>query len=614
MGADRRRRGPAAGGSRPLTRAVPAARVVPAVPTFSVDGGFWYSIPDSHAARVDVGTIVRIPLGGRTVRGYVVEVGERDPDRLKAVAGVSGDMGVFDTRLRDALVWAAHHYVAPVSVALERATPPNLPTIPPGGRDGRSTSRGSHHVLEPVVRAALTGRRRPVTALLAPWDDMTWVEALAPLPMEERSVMVVVATAAEARLLAEAARSVVGAGHVVEVSGELSDAEITGRWSTGAHVPGRLVVGTPRLASWPVAGLALSVVLEEGRRAMKDRQTPTVSVRRLLATRSRLEGFAQVYVGPTPSLDLLADGPEILSVGTRAWPLVEVVDRTEEPPGSGLVSPRVRTAMRLAAEEGRSVFVFTHRRGYAPAFRCARCRELRRCRICGSRPEPGEACPRCGAPSEPCAHCGGTSFEALGAGVGRVLQELGASMGDLVGEPDDDRPVVVGTERDLAAVAGVDLAVAVDVDGLTFGSHFRAAEEALRVLARLAGRVRRRTGNRMIVQTSLPEQAVVAALRRGDPREFARVELAARAEMGYPPSTEMLVVDVRAGGEGIDGDLREIADESVSVMGPADTHESRRWLVQGPGLGGFKLALRPLVQRWRDSGGVVRIDVDPLDL
>src|SRR5690606_16350233 len=50
-----------------------AVRVVPNVPSFSVDGGFWYSVPES--IEVVVGSQVRVPLSGRRVRGWVVEVG-----------------------------------------------------------------------------------------------------------------------------------------------------------------------------------------------------------------------------------------------------------------------------------------------------------------------------------------------------------------------------------------------------------------------------------------------------------------------------------------------------------------------------------------------------------
>jgi hypothetical protein len=36
--------------------------------------------------------------------------------------------------------------------------------------------------------------------------------------------------------------------------------------------------------------------------------------------------------------------------------------------------------------------------------------------------------------------------------------------------------------------------------------------------------------------------------------------------------------------------------------------------VQGRDLAPFREAARPLVQRWRDAGATVRIDVDPIDL
>ena len=560
-----------------------------------------------------MGSIVRVPLGGRRVRGYVVELADRPPDRLKPIGGVSGDLPVFGPKLRDALIWAAHHYVAPVSVALERAAPPNLPSRPAGKGPTDSHPVSPPAQLSEWSEATSRRHRRPVTALITSWEDTGWIGALGPVLGSGSSAMVVVATAAEVTLLAQRTRSSLG-DVVVEVTGDMDDAAITAAWSKVAADPGWVVIGTPRIASWPIADLAAAVVLEEGRRAMKDRQTPTVSVRRLLMTRSRLEGFNQLYVGPTPSVDLLAAGAELVRSGPRAWPLVEVIDRNEEPPGGNLLTDRARAAIRSTVDRGGSVFVFTHRRGYAPAFRCADCHELRRCPTCGSRPEPGTACTRCGTPAGPCSNCGGRSFQPLGAGVGRVLQEARSIFGDRVGEVDDGRPIVVGTERDLASVAGVDVALVVDVDGLALGSNYRAGEEALRILARVAGRVRRGGGHRLIVQTSLPGQPLVTALRRGDPLPLLEHELETRREMGYPPASEILVVEIRGEARDADRELRELLEGEGTLLGPAATPSGQRWLVQGGTLGPVKLGLRPLVQRWRDAGATVRIDVDPLDL
>lgn len=174
--------------------------------------------------------------------------------------------------------------------------------------------------------------------------------------------------------------------------------------------------------------------------------------------------------------------------------------------------------------------------------------------------------------------------------------------------------VTVGSERDLATLAPCDLAVVVDLDGLVFGTNYRAAEEALRVAARLAGRVRAGSGRRMVVQTSVPDHPVVTALRRGDPLEFAAGELESRRAFGYPPAGELVVIELRAGPvSGVDAELRGAA-EGATVLGPAATADRTRWLVQGTSLSGFREALRPLVQRWRDGGATVRVDVDPIDL
>jgi primosomal protein N' (replication factor Y) len=175
------------------------------------------------------------------------------------------------------------------------------------------------------------------------------------------------------------------------------------------------------------------------------------------------------------------------------------------------------------------------------------------------------------------------------------------------------RPVLAGTERDLADLDMQDLVVMVDLDGLLFGSNYRAAEEALRVGARLAGRVRR--GRRLIVQTHEPAHPVVAALRAGDPTPFLDTEVAARSAFGYPPSGELLVLETRGSQDpqSTDHELRRLAAPAL-VMGPAETKDGRRWLVQGPRLDDFKTAMRPMLQRLRDSGVTVRVDADPIDL
>jgi primosomal protein N' len=94
---------------------------------------------------------------------------------------------------------------------------------------------------------------------------------------------------------------------------------------------------------------------------------------------------------------------------------------------------------------------------------------------------------------------------------------------------------------------------------------------------------------------------------------FLEALLAERARLGLPPATEMLAIEVRGVEDParFDEELRALSPPGV--LGPALSSQGWRWLLQGP-LGPLKPSLRPLVQRWRESGATVRIDADPIDL
>ena len=590
------------------------ARVVPDVPTFAVDGGFAYAV--GQGQEVSVGSVVRIPLGGRKVRGFVTDVRAGSPEGLKELRGVSGEVPVFDERLLETLRWAAHHYVSPLAGILAKSAPPNLPrrVAPPSWPEVGGFATGP---LSGLGVAAGAGRRHPATYFLASADWSHHVETVVgPLAIAGRSAVVIVATAFEAARIAADLSATFGP-RVVVATPELSDRQMTQAWQVAATVPGSILVGTHRIAFWPVAGLGLATIIQEGRRGMKDRQTPTIHAREILRTRARIERFGVVYVGRVPTTEVLRAGTEIVRAPgrNRIWPLVEVVDRHEDPPGSGLLTERVRSALRHAMARRERVFLFTHRHGYAPASRCVKCRTLRRCGECGARPDPGPTCARCGAALGPCLSCAGARFEPLGAGVGRIIEVAGRMLGpDVVGNIDQGRSVVVGTERDLSKAGVVDLAVAIDADGLILGTNYRAAEEALRVLTRLASSVPFGRGKRLMVQTSQPQHPVIAALRRGDPIEFLESELEKREEMGFPPAGELIVVEVRNGGAENDTLIKAAVGTDATVYGPAPAPRGSRWLIQGDSLSPVRTRLRSAVQRLRDSGAAVRIDADPLDL
>jgi primosomal protein N' len=107
---------------------------------------------------------------------------------------------------------------------------------------------------------------------------------------------------------------------------------------------------------------------------------------------------------------------------------------------------------------------------------------------------------------------------------------------------------------------------------------------------------------------------VFAALRRAEPVPFLEAEIRARAASGFPPAGELIVLEAAGAPGGSDAELRTAVGAAVDVHGPSLQRERSRWLLQARDLRTTRLALRRLVQDWRDRGARVRVDADPLDL
>jgi len=600
------------------------AQVIPDLATFAVDDGFAYRIPGELDDGLQSGSLVRVPLGSRRVRGYVVSTRRGSVDGLKPVISISGDHPVFDDKLLQTLRWAALHYVAPLAVLLGRAAPPNLPRGK--GRPPATSAPSLESPLAAVSHAAAEGAHLRPHCLVASGPYADRVGGLAAEPIRcGRNVAVIAPTFEEAHALAESLGEQYG-DRVLLVSSHVAAKETTRHWVSAAAHRGLLIVGTPEIALWPLGSPTLWIVLEEARRAMKSKQTPTLQVRNLVRNRAMVERTAAVFLGPVPTLDTLARGAEVSEPAGRVWPLVEVVDRREDPPGGRVISARAIQAIAQTVSRQGRVFVFVSRRGYAPAFRCVRCRELRRCPECGAGPDRGDTCRRCGATLGECPSCGGRRFEPLGAGLGRVTEQLQKRFGaDVTGQRTDnqidrptdrptDRQIIVGTERDLPWIPETALSVVVDADSLLLAPHYRAEEDAMLLLARVAGTVARGRGRRCLIQTAQPDHRVLVSLRRGHPLELLRTLGTERERDHLPPAGELLAVEVAGDATDRDRELRVVEGDRAQVHGPELGGGRTRWFLQGDSLHAVRVQLRSIVQHWRDAGLKVRIDADPIDL
>ena len=233
------------------------------------------------------------------------------------------------------------------------------------------------------------------------------------------------------------------------------------------------------------------------------------------------------------------------------------------------------------------------------------------------QPEDELVCPRCGATRPPvCAACGASRFRNARAGVARVREELEALVGEPVGEltaTSTDVPserVVVGTEAVLQRIDRADLVAFLDLDQELLAPRYRAAEQALALVARAARVVAAsappgaRAAGRLLLQTRMPDHEVVQAAVRADVGPVAEAERARRAAAPVPAG------DRHGGGVGGGGAGVHRAARLTGRASRWSTPASGRWWLRAPD----HQTLCDALAATRRPPGRLRIEVDPLRL
>ena len=559
----------------------------------AVERAFDYVVPDAIAPMVRVGAIVRVPLHGRRVRGWVVadDVTPETPDRLLellAVASNGPPAGVVDLA-----GWIAWRWSGPKIAVLRSASPPNRVAPTPTQVEPASMSPLTPDSLTPVRSVVV---RRP------PLADRR--ELVAAMCAADGSTLVAVADGSRARSLAHYLR---GTGREVAlVHSDESDAARTAAWRRAEQ--GRcVVVGGRSAALAPVPDLGAAIVVDDADEALQEERSPTWHAREVLYERAARAGAAWSVVSPAPTVEALAvPGVEVDALApdmeARGWPRALVVDRREEPPGAGLLTESLADALRDA--DGPAVCVL-NRRGRFRVLACEACHALLRWDRAAERPMI-------------CDECGATRLRVLRAGVTRVREELEALFPRLrVVDVDaataevGDADIVIGTEsvlhRPELRRRRPSVVAFLDLDQELLAPRYRVAAQAQWLTARgaqlLAGRPREET--RLVVQTRQPDHEVVRALVKGHPALVSDAECERRRALGFPPFGALaeLSGDDAAVLAAIDA-LR--GNGAIQALGPTDG----RALVVAPDAAVLADALAPAHAAGR-AAGRMRTVVDP---
>ena len=593
-------------------------RVLPDV--VGLDKRLYYAVPDAwhadgRAGRLAVGSIVRIPLGGRRERGWVTAVDVKPPPgiELKPLAKLTG-MGP-PAEVVSLAGWAAWRWAGRTVHLLRAASPPRVVT-----RAAQTRRRYASSANPTQLHDELFDRPDAVTVLRCPPADDGW--AVARAAVRRGDALIVMPGLSDARRLAADLRRE-GVQVALGFDARRTDEELRREgvraplgfddWAQAAA--GATVVGT-RTAVWmPMPRLAAIVVLDEHSKHLQSQQAPTWHARDVALERARRAGVPAVLASPVPTLEALEAG-ELTTLGRaterEGWPAVVVLDRRlDDPVRGGLFAEGLRD--RLASAQGR-VAVVLNRKGRARLLACKACGELARTSD-GRVPmqlTDDELVAADGSERRPvvCAGCGSTVLRNLRMGVTRAREELAALVGEPVGEltADSDRfgdeRIVIGTEAVLWRLPSVAAVAFLDFDQELLAPRQRASEQALALLARgarLAGG--RRDGGWLVVQTRQPDHPVVQAAALADPSIVSAAEREQRRALALPPYGAQARVS-GAGAETFIASLRDATDPAVSIRGPVGGHFLLRAPSHEPLLDLLAVTPRPPER--------LRVEVDPL--
>ena len=349
--------------------------------------------------------------------------------------------------------------------------------------------------------------------------------------------------------------------------------------------PYGLLLGVRSSVFLPFQHLGLVIVDEEHEPSYKQEDpAPRYHARDtaiMLATR---HGARALLGTATPNLETYANAQQgkygyvqlTTRYGAVSMPKIEVADvcrlmHTKEmrPP----FSPRLEQAIDEALHNDQQVILFQNRRGYAPVVECQQCGWTPTCPHCDVTLTFHQSlhrmeCHYCGSsfdlPQE-CPACGGQQLRPLGYGTEKIEEEVrkrfpAARTARLDLDTASSRQayesilsrfssgetnVLIGTQMiskglDFARVQVVGI---LGIDALLTRPDFRSFERSFQLMAQVAGRAGRRSGQgHVVLQTRHAEYSVIKQVVADDYVGMFHEQMEERSAFHYPPFTRLIYV------------------------------------------------------------------------
>ncbi len=547
---------------------------------------FWYT----SDVPLPPGTLVRVPLFRRTVRGVVLAC---HSDHTRAGGNI---------KLKRIAAVLHNNYFTPTQIALAThiatTTFTSLGTVLSQFYVPPTAARAGTHDTAPSQRArkrpALTATTRTVCAdvlartgtyasfLLrdtpATARDALFTHLIARLHATDATAQVLILLP-EILITAQTVafvRAHFPTQHISVIHNKLAKGALWRAYSDIASGTAQIIIGTRKALFAPFANLALVIVDEEHDMSFKQwERAPRFDARAVADTLARMHSCPLVAVSAAPHITRTVPrplaaaplSPPITLVDMRAVHFERVKEATakkrKKPPVT-LFSPILLDAMRTALAHRHQVLLFFNHKGMSAFSLCTDCGTLLACPDCDRAlvlaTEGHYECFHCTYTTSifpTCAQCNGMTFRNVGYGTGkienmcaklfpraRIIRIDGHSMRgthaarEVIAQA-NDADIIIGTQMALKDWRNPRLRVVgiLDADALLSIPDISADERLFAFIANAAAAVThaRRSPGTVLVQTYKPDYHLFADAARLAYDRFRKRVLAERRTLHYPP-------------------------------------------------------------------------------
>lgn len=385
-----------------------------------------------------------------------------------------------------------------------------------------------------------------------------------------------------------------------------------------------IIIGPRSALFTPFENVGLILIDEEHENTYKSESMPKYHAREVAEELARLHDASVVLGSATPSMESyhkamvgeygLFTLKERLTGG--CLPTVYIEDLREEMKKGNrtIFSDRLQELIRDRLEKKEQIMLFLNRRGYSGFISCRSCGHVMKCPHCDvslSKHTNGKlVCHYCGyeqANVANCPECGSKYILGFKAGTQKVEESFRQLFGDvsilrmdrdttktkdsyeeiLSDFMEEKAQVLIGTQMivkghdfpkvTLVGILAADLSLGVN--------DYRAGERTFQLLTQAAGRAGRgKIPGEVVIQSYQPEHYSIQRAAQQDYERFYEEELVYRNLGGYPPVSDMLMIQIyekeeQAGillGNRMKEYLKEFAFANrMSMIGPANAGVSK---------------------------------------